>query len=56
MFGNGMCNFMPKHNGKARFVLGERENAFVNNYLTAWHTEGVNLVVGHQVKFPLEIL
>ena len=51
-----MCDLVAENDSEGGFVLGDREQSFVNNYLAAGHTEGVDGVVLDEVKLPVEVL
>ena len=51
-----MGYLMSQYNCKTRLILCIREQAFVNNNLTARHTEGVSLLVLDKIKLPLEVV
>ena len=44
---------MPQHNGQRCLVLRDGQQTFVDHNLTARHTEGINLLVLHQIELPL---
>ena len=56
VFSNCMGNLVTEDDGKRGLVLRYGQETFVNDNLATGHTEGIDGVIFHKVKFPTEVL
>ena len=53
MLGYGMGDLVSQHDSQGSLILRHRQQSFVNDNLSSGHTEGIDIVVLHQIELPL---